>query len=60
MGRYFKIIIFISYYKKKNLYISVHNLALITWHLKTHSQKMFSTIVLQEGKKELLLRRKLS
>lgn len=27
----------------------MHKLALITWHLKTHSQKMFPTIVLQEN-----------
>lgn len=38
----------------------MHNLALITWHLKTHFQKMFPTIVLQEDKRELLLRRQLS
>lgn len=48
MSRYFKIIILISSYKKNLKGISLHNLALITWHLKTFSD--VSNFFLTTGK----------
>lgn len=52
MSGYFKVIIFIRSCKKKKekKTISMHNRALVTWHLKTHSQKDVSNYCLTREK----------